>query len=112
MDQLAPTASTPKRRRRYSAEFKARVVRACEEPGQSVAGVARQHDLNANLLHKWRKQLKVSVTADFIRLQTPAPPSQKPSGSTIRIDLPGGIVVHWPLGDVAASVIWLKSLNA
>ena len=110
MDRLAPSVSNPRRRRRYPAEFKAMVIKACDEPGQSVAGVARQHDLNANLLHKWRKQLKVSVPADFIRLQTPAPPSQKPSGSTIRIDLPGGIVVHWPMNDIAASVTWLKAL--
>ena len=111
MDQLAPADFNPKRRRRYSAEFKAQVVRACDEPGQSVAGVARQYDLNANLLHKWRKQLKASPKG-FIQLPVPAMPDHKPAASTVRIDLPGGIVVHWPSDDIALSVNWLKALIA
>jgi transposase-like protein len=44
------------------------VIEACDELGQSVAGFARQHDLNANLLHKWRKQFKACGADDFIRL--------------------------------------------
>jgi transposase len=111
MDQLSPTISNPKRRRRYSDEFKARVVRACDDPGQSVAGVARQHDLNANLLHKWRKQFEATGPSDFIRLPAPGVPvSNKTSGSTIRIDLPGDISVHWPKDDMTASVVWLQAL--
>jgi transposase len=109
MDQLAPVVSNPKRRRRYSYEFKVRVVHACDEPGQSVAGVAHQYDLNANLLHKWRKQLK-RVPQDFIQLPIPATPCHRPSHSTVRIDLPGGIVVHWPQDDMTASVAWFKAL--
>ena len=31
MDRLAPTISSPRRRRRYSGEFKARVIKACDE---------------------------------------------------------------------------------
>ena len=93
MDRLAPAVSEPKRRRRYSVEFKAMVIKACDEPGQSVAGVARQHDLNANLLHKWRKQFKAYGTDDFIRLPAAVIPGNEPTGSTIRIALPGGIVV-------------------
>ena len=42
-------------RRRHDAQFKARVLAACGEPGASVAAVARAHDLNANLVHKWRR---------------------------------------------------------
>ena len=41
-------------RRRHAAELKARVLAACDEPGASVAAIARAHDLNANLVHKWR----------------------------------------------------------
>ena len=109
MDQLAPVVSSPKRRRRFSHEFKARVVQACDEPGQSVAGVARQYDLNANLLHKWRRQLKAGPK-DFIQLPVSAMPSHKPARSTVRIDLPEGISVHWPTDDIALSVNWLKAL--
>ena len=42
-------------RRRHAAELKARVLAACDEPGASVAAIARAHDLNANLVHKLRR---------------------------------------------------------
>lgn len=42
-----------RRRRTHSAEFKAKVVAACREPGISIASVALAHGLNANLLRRW-----------------------------------------------------------
>lgn len=39
----------PRKRRRFTAEFKARIVEACQQPGASVAGIALEHALNANL---------------------------------------------------------------
>ena len=40
-------------RRRHSAELKAQVLAACNEPGASIAAVALSHGLNANLVRKW-----------------------------------------------------------
>ncbi|MGI4937023.1 MAG: transposase, partial [Janthinobacterium lividum] len=37
----------PVGRRRYSMEFKSRLVQACMEPGVSVAAVALHHQINA-----------------------------------------------------------------
>ncbi|MFP3507469.1 transposase [Burkholderia sp. SIMBA_062] len=50
--------SLPERRRRqrYSEEFKAQVVAACRGIGVSVAAVALEHRLNANLLRRWIDQ--------------------------------------------------------
>ena len=45
--------SNPVPRRRHSAELKAQVVAACNEPGASIAAVALSHGLNANLVRKW-----------------------------------------------------------
>ena len=42
-------------RRQHSAELKAKVLAACEEPGASISGVALAHGLNANLVRKWRE---------------------------------------------------------
>jgi transposase len=42
-----------RRRRRYSAEFKAEAVAACRQPGVSMAAVAMSRSLNANLLRRW-----------------------------------------------------------
>ena len=45
-------------RRRHSAEFKAEVLAACEQPDASVSAVALAlalaHGLNTNLVRKWR----------------------------------------------------------
>ena len=40
-------------RRVHGAEFKARVLAECQQPGASVAAVALAHGLNVNLLRKW-----------------------------------------------------------
>jgi transposase len=45
---------TPKNRRRYSSAFKAKILAECDQPGASVAGVAIRHQLNPNMVQKWR----------------------------------------------------------
>ena len=45
-------------RRRHSAEFKRQVLAECAQPGNSVAGVALAHRINANLVQKWRRQAR------------------------------------------------------
>ena len=51
-----PASQIVKKRRRYSKEFKREAVNASLAPGVSVAGIALQHRLNANILFKWRRQ--------------------------------------------------------
>jgi transposase len=41
------------RRRRFDPQAKDELVRACLRPGVSVARIALEHGLNANLLRKW-----------------------------------------------------------
>jgi len=43
-------------RRRRSLEEKLKIVRQTMEPGSSVARIARQHGINANLIFNWRRQ--------------------------------------------------------
>ncbi|NMO23673.1 transposase [Pyxidicoccus fallax] len=52
-------AEGSKRRRRYSAEEKLRLVAECEAPGSSVSLVARKYGISSSLLFRWR-QLKES----------------------------------------------------
>lgn len=42
-----------RRKRRHSNDFKDELVRACAEPGVSVAGIALANGVNANLVRKW-----------------------------------------------------------
>ena len=41
------------KRKRHSAEFKAEAIKACLQPGVSVAAVALHYRLNANMLRTW-----------------------------------------------------------
>jgi transposase len=57
VDTLAvEVAGMGRRRRRWTAEDKRRIVEEARAPGASVSLVARRHDLNANLLFKWRRE--------------------------------------------------------
>ncbi|HBN2122065.1 TPA: transposase [Escherichia coli] len=40
-------------RRSFSNEFKLQMVKLASQPGASVARIAREHDINDNLLFKW-----------------------------------------------------------
>ena len=45
------------KRRYHALEFKQQVVAESSRRGASVAGVALGHGINANQLHKWRRNL-------------------------------------------------------
>ena len=53
----AASDSARRRRRLWSDEEKRRIVAETLEPGASVSIVARRHDLNANMLFTWRRQI-------------------------------------------------------
>lgn len=44
------------KRRRFDAQAKHELIQACLQPGVSVARMALEHGLNANLLRKWIRQ--------------------------------------------------------
>ena len=56
---LVDTKRTPRlaRRRSWSEALKRQIVAETEEPGASVSIVARRHDVNANQLFQWRREL-------------------------------------------------------
>ena len=45
-----------------------------------------------------------------LQLPVPVMLDNESTRSTIRIDLPGGLVVHWPMDRMPESVNWLKAL--
>ena len=49
-------ARKPATRRTHSAAFKRKLLELSEQPGASVAAIALEHGINANLLFKWRRQ--------------------------------------------------------
>ncbi|MCB1751032.1 MAG: transposase [Gammaproteobacteria bacterium] len=52
---LPELPAVKRQRRRHSPRFKAEVLAACTDPGASIASVAQRYQVNANLVHKWRK---------------------------------------------------------
>ena len=105
-------------RRRHDDELKVKVLSECGAPGASVAQVALAHGLNANLVHKWRRQ------AGGAGLSVPTPemttfiPMTMTSAATpvvddIRIELrrgPLAVNVTWPLAASAQCAGWLREL--
>jgi transposase len=125
-----------RRRRRYTPAFKAAAVAACEKPSASVAGVALELQLNANMLRMWIKHsraaalpfegpasttafLPVPLSGPSRLMSTPSislPPS--PTERPIRVQIHEGsarITIEWPTSAASAcdlpvffgpSVIW------
>jgi transposase len=56
--------------RTHSLEFKQSAVEASRQPGASIAGVAMAHGINANPLHKWRRQF--SGALNTVTVSTPS----------------------------------------
>ena len=86
-------------RRRHGAEFKAKVLADCDEPGASISGVALAHGLNANLVRQWRagrgaKPSSVVVTAPSAP-KAPRPP--KVQASPLVTAAPEFIALEMPM---------------
>ena len=109
-------------RRRHSREFKAEVLRACREPGASVAAIALARGVNANLVHRWLRlaapgpagiahERPAEGGGEFIALQLPPPPVvAAPPAPDIRIELRRGatsVSVSWPAQEAGACAGWL-----
>ena len=107
--------SKKKTRRRFGAELKRQILAECAEPGASVASIALLHGINANVVHKWRRQDGSPLPA----LQAPAfvpvalPPAPCAPAPDIRIELRRGatsVSVNWPLEAAEQCAVWMREL--
>ncbi len=109
-----PIVDTSDRARRkvWPEALKREIVAAASAPGASVSVVARQYDVNTNLVFTWRRLfsktpdaspalqfLPVMVTAD-----RPVAVPVGPASDTIEIELPGGYRVRCGRGVKGASL--------
>ena len=93
--------------RQHSLEFKRALVALSLEPGVSVAGIAREHGVNANQVFSWRslyQQGRFGVPAlmrdDGLLLVVLAPTASAPGNATI--DVGGTIMLE--LGQVRVRI--------
>ena len=128
-------AKYPARRthRTYTAEFKAELVAACQIPGASIAAIAGQHGMNANVLHRWLKEhqqsgrhqrMVCSATGQslltsppvpaFIAVKLPATATPEPaSPDLIKIELHKGtvsMILSWPTSAAADLAQWTRAI--
>jgi transposase len=107
-------------RRSHGEELKAKVLAACAQPGASVAKIALDHGLNANLVHRWRRladgrergrqavhRIEEFVAVPVVSVHGTPPPEE------IRIEVRRGsmvVSVSWPVSAAAHSAAWLREL--
>jgi transposase len=106
-----------KTRRRYGAELKQQILAECAEPGASVAGIALSHGINANVVHKWRRQdgsaLPGLQAPAFVPVPLPLPPTACAPAADICIELRRGatsVSVTWPLAAADQCAVWMREL--
>lgn len=108
-------------RRVHSAQLKAAVLERCAEPGASVAAIALEHELNANLVHRWRRvaegrergRCAVAVSEQFVPVPIAAQSPASATGESIHIEIRrAGVVasVQWPLTHAAQCAAWMREL--
>ena len=119
-------AKDRRRRRRHSAVFKAEAVAACQVAGASVAGVALERQINANLLRRWIKEAvskSALVRSSGSSLQEKPPAflpvaitASKPAGEPqrpIRVQVRKRslrVTVEWPTTASGSCAAWLREL--
>ena len=63
--EVSPTPSTRRGKyRHHPVAFKRAVVEQTLQPGASVSGIAREHDLNANQVFTWRRAYRTGQLGD------------------------------------------------
>lgn len=62
--QISEGTWRKERRASYSREFKVRLAKQALQPGAIVARIAREHDINYNLLFKWKNQYEDGLLSD------------------------------------------------
>lgn len=100
-------------RRRHGAELKAQILGECAQPGASVASIAMSHGINANVVHKWRRQASAepAAVASFIPVVLPAPAGAPQQD--IRVELRRGamtMAITWPSSAAAECAAWMREL--
>ena len=95
----ADTKEAGGKRRRWPEALKRELVTATLEPGASVSIMARRHDVNANMLFKWRRQYMA------VARQASAPPSGLVPVEIVpavaAIGIPAGLLLIGKIGRAA-----------
>lgn len=114
-----------RRRRRHSAEFRAEAVKACQQPGVSVAAIALARGLNANLLRRWVLRAERGTLLVPSRSSAPSAPVEN-SGAFVPVGIPASaaevairievrrgsstVNIQWPASAAGECALLLREL--
>ena len=117
------SAPVTRTNRRHSAEFKAQVIAACQQPGVSIAAVAQANGLNANFLRQWLKASRAGQSQTGVARRVAAPPvsSQVATLVPVTVQAAGDIQIEirrqqtvfqiaWPAAQAAICAQWLRDV--
>ena len=93
------TGKARRSRRRWSEEFKRRVVAEAAAPGMSAAAVARRYDLNANLLFNWKRRYGVSARFLPVEISEPSLPAPRASDEAMESSISGALSIEITLAN-------------
>jgi transposase len=103
----------------YDPEAKQELVKACLQPGISIAKTAMEHGINANLLRKWINHylntgrsypLTPSALPAFAPVVSFA--TSKPAESTLSVALPNGVKLELQAVALSDVMLLLNTLAA
>ena len=113
-------------RRWHSKGFKDEAVAACREPGVSLASVALERQVNANLLRRWVKAAEAKdamariidaapapAVPTFVPMKMASPKGGSGKEGSIRVRIRKGssrITIEWPASAASSCALWLREL--
>ncbi|MFA5702694.1 MAG: transposase [Advenella sp.] len=123
LEEISPEPTPLPRRRIHSQAFKAQLVALCKDPAVSVAAIARAHDINDNMLHRWIKEANVNSASpnsvavpesSFIAVPMSSPPARSTeTTSAIHLELQGkqfNLNLQWPAHDAMGCATFIREL--
>ena len=95
-DPITPAVQNERpKRRSYTKEFKAELVAQCNQGGQSLARIALDNQINANLLQKWQRELnQQKAPAKLLPVRVSSSAEPVAPASSIEIAM-GSIIVRF-----------------
>lgn len=118
--------------RTYTRQFKAELVAAAKQSGTSIAALALQHGMNANVLHRWLKEheqdarhqliglsssgesVATSSVPAFISIKLPTvAAAYEPTVSEIKVELRKGavsMIITWPTSAAGDLAQWTAAI--
>jgi transposase len=89
--EAGPESAVQRRRGKWTAQQRRRIVADSRVAGASVQEVAQRHGVRANLLSSWRRQDGASCAVKPVKFAA-VKVSAAPADGSIEIDLVGGCV--------------------